>query len=54
MKTENRICKECNGILNGRSDKVFCSQACRNTNKSKQAQNKKNEGLKFRFSGQTP
>ena len=54
MKTTKRICPECKGLVEGRSDKVFCSQACRNAHQRKQALNKKNEGLKFRFSGQTP
>jgi len=54
MKTKEGVCPECEGIVIGRSDKIFCSQTCRNANKRKRVQSKKEEGLKFRFSGQTP
>ncbi len=31
MATTDRLCPECNEIIQGRIDKVFCSDYCRNT-----------------------
>ena len=54
MKTKERVCPECEGVVEGRSDKVFCSKNCKNAHNTKRTKQKKDEGLKFRFSGQTP
>ena len=32
---EKRICLECNQVINGRSDKKFCSDLCRNAYNNK-------------------
>ena len=46
-------CLECNDVLHGRSDKKFCSDACRNTyNNKKKSINPEDMGLttnKFGF-----
>ena len=35
MKTDKRICPECGDAILGRSDKKFCSDACRNSYNNK-------------------